>query len=366
MKNLKKAAAAAFAFAMLGSFALAEVTPAFDPAVEQEQAAEPEAPEAEATEAEQPTDKLTQDDAIEAAQQAYPGYTFKYQKTSVVNKTVYYRLQGTPVEGGKITVYVSAEDGTVLAKEEYDFLKNGGNRDIDPAPDFGNEPPTEKADDQNDGQRGPDMDRGQDRQPPRGPEQGPGRGHGPQGQEQGNQPPQGPDMDRGQDRQPPHGPDQGRGPRHPGEHAPEDATSEATPPRGACPQGMMPPQNPDGRQPEQPEGNDQPQDWAECPQGMMPPQNPDGRQPERPEENDQPQDGRRPGPKPEDAPEMMPEMDDIPEDAVSEDEAAEEAETTPREPAKNSAYTIIITDENGQQTTLTVQAADIRVLPAED
>ena len=326
MKNLKKAAAAAFAFAMLGSFALAEVTPAFDPAAEQEQAAEPEAPEAEAAEAEQPTDKLTQDDAIEAAQQAYPGYTFKYQKTSVVNKTVYYRLQGTPVEGGKITVYVSAEDGAVLAKEEYDFLKNGGNQDIDPAPDFGNEPPAEKADDQDDGQRGPDMDRGQDRQPP-------------------------------------HGPDQGRGPRHPGEHGQEDATSEATPPRGACPQGMTPPQNPDGRQPEE---NDQPQDCAECPQGMMPPQNPDGRQPEQPEENDQPQDGRRPGPKPEDAPEMMPEMDDIPEDAVSEDEAAEEAETTPREPAKNSAYTIIITDENGQQTTLTVQAADIRVLPAED
>lgn len=57
--------------------------------------------------------KITEAEAISAAQTANPGYTFTMKELENENGTICYKLKGTDTNGAKIKCYVNAMDGSV-------------------------------------------------------------------------------------------------------------------------------------------------------------------------------------------------------------------------------------------------------------
>ncbi|MGN0354707.1 MAG: PepSY domain-containing protein [Muricoprocola sp.] len=62
--------------------------------------------------------KITEADAIKAAEQENSGYTFTVKELDSEDGNVVYELEGTDGSGAKITVFVNAEDGTIQTNDE--------------------------------------------------------------------------------------------------------------------------------------------------------------------------------------------------------------------------------------------------------
>ena len=62
--------------------------------------------------------KITEADAVAAAQAANPGYTFTVKELENKNGTIFYSLKGTDANGTNIKCHVNAMDGSVNTKAD--------------------------------------------------------------------------------------------------------------------------------------------------------------------------------------------------------------------------------------------------------